>query len=100
MKIGWVMVPACAIVLGAAALGPRLSRALERRSSSQSSAASRTADGRGRQASFAALYSFAGGSDCQCPHAEVVRDPADNLNGTTVYAGTHGSGIVFALRAK
>jgi uncharacterized repeat protein (TIGR03803 family) len=47
------------------------------------------------------LYSFAGGSDGDNPHAGLVRDSAGNLYGTTVYGGTNGCssgcGIVFKL---
>jgi uncharacterized repeat protein (TIGR03803 family) len=47
------------------------------------------------------LYSFAGGSDSQCPSAPLVRDGAGNLYGTTQGEGVASSehGTVFELDA-
>ena len=42
------------------------------------------------------LYSFTGGADGGDPYAGVIRDPAGNLYGTTLF-GTYGSGNVYKL---
>jgi uncharacterized repeat protein (TIGR03803 family) len=42
------------------------------------------------------LYSFMGGADGGDPYAGVIRDPAGNLYGTTLF-GTYGSGNVYKL---
>ncbi len=47
---------------------------------------------------LAVLHSFAGTPDGEDPEAGLVRDPAGNLYGTTVYGGTAGGfGTVFKL---
>jgi uncharacterized repeat protein (TIGR03803 family) len=43
------------------------------------------------------LYSFTGGDDGAYPQAGVIRDPAGNLYGTTLYGGTAQAGVVFKL---
>jgi uncharacterized repeat protein (TIGR03803 family) len=43
------------------------------------------------------LYSFAGGVDGAISGAELVRDPAGNLYGTTLYGGPSDGGTVFKL---
>jgi uncharacterized repeat protein (TIGR03803 family) len=48
------------------------------------------------------LYSFTGGADGAVPEADLIRDAAGNLYGTTVYGGacaldTRGCGVVFKL---
>jgi len=43
------------------------------------------------------LYSFKGGSDGANPFAELLRDSAGNLYGTTANGGTAGLGTVFKL---
>jgi uncharacterized repeat protein (TIGR03803 family) len=43
------------------------------------------------------LQSFAGGADGSSPYTGLIRDPAGNLYGTTVYGGTSNRGTVFKL---
>jgi uncharacterized repeat protein (TIGR03803 family) len=43
------------------------------------------------------LYSFTGGTDGQVPSAGLVRDPAGDLFGTTLYGGAYGYGTVFGV---
>jgi uncharacterized repeat protein (TIGR03803 family) len=43
------------------------------------------------------LYTFTGGADGSAPEATLVRDPAGNLYGTTVYGGDYGKGVVFKV---
>jgi uncharacterized repeat protein (TIGR03803 family) len=43
------------------------------------------------------LYSFAGGADAASPNADLLRDAAGNLYGTTIAGGTSGGGTVFKL---
>jgi uncharacterized repeat protein (TIGR03803 family) len=43
------------------------------------------------------LYSFAGGTDAASPNADLLRDAAGNLYGTTIAGGTSGGGTVFKL---
>jgi|SRR5579863_6279683 len=43
------------------------------------------------------LYSFAGGADAASPNANLLRDAAGNLYGTTVAGGASGGGTVFKL---
>ena len=45
------------------------------------------------------LYSFTGGADGATPVADVKRDSAGNLYGTTAGGGTYGAGVVFQLDA-
>jgi uncharacterized repeat protein (TIGR03803 family) len=46
---------------------------------------------------FAVLYRFQGGNDGGGPAADLIRDAAGNLYGTTVGGGTQGNGVVFQL---
>src|ERR1022692_4170201 len=41
------------------------------------------------------LYGFPGATDGHSPYAGVIRDPADNLYGTTIDGGAAGAGIVY-----
>jgi uncharacterized repeat protein (TIGR03803 family) len=43
------------------------------------------------------LYSFAGGTDAASPNADLLRDAAGNLYGTTIAGGASGGGTVFKL---
>jgi len=43
------------------------------------------------------LYSFMGGTDALAPNADLLRDAAGNLYGTSIAGGTSGSGTVFKL---
>ena len=43
------------------------------------------------------LYTFIGGADGANPEGGVVRDPAGNLYGTTLFGGADGQGIVFKV---
>jgi uncharacterized repeat protein (TIGR03803 family) len=43
------------------------------------------------------LYSFAGGTDAAAPDADLLRDAAGNLYGTTIAGGASGAGTVFKL---
>jgi|HubBroStandDraft_1064217.scaffolds.fasta_scaffold23582_2 uncharacterized repeat protein (TIGR03803 family) len=43
------------------------------------------------------LYSFTGGADGALPVAGLIRDPAGNLYGTTLFGGSDGAGVVFKL---
>jgi len=43
------------------------------------------------------LYSFAGGTDTAAPDADLLRDAAGNLYGTTIAGGASGAGTVFKL---
>jgi uncharacterized repeat protein (TIGR03803 family) len=43
------------------------------------------------------LYSFQGGGDGANPYAEVTRDAAGNLYGTTYYGGAANAGVVYKL---
>jgi uncharacterized repeat protein (TIGR03803 family) len=43
------------------------------------------------------LYSFAGGTDAASPNANLLRDAAGNLYGTSIAGGTSGEGTVFKL---
>jgi uncharacterized repeat protein (TIGR03803 family) len=43
------------------------------------------------------LHSFKGGSDGANPYADVVRDAAGNLYGTTYNGGTSGEGVVYKV---
>ncbi len=43
------------------------------------------------------LYSFAAGADGVEPYTDLIRDPAGNLYGTTVYGGTGNLGTVFEI---
>ncbi len=45
----------------------------------------------------AVLHSFTGGKDGEYPVAELIRDTAGNLYGTTSGGGAHGLGTVFKL---
>jgi uncharacterized repeat protein (TIGR03803 family) len=47
---------------------------------------------------FTTLYSFSGTPDGESPEAGLIRDPGNNLYGTTVYGGTAGGyGTIFKL---
>src|ERR1700675_4078516 len=46
---------------------------------------------------FTLLYSFKGDTDGAQPHADLVRDPAGNLYGTTEAGGPLKCGTVFKL---
>jgi uncharacterized repeat protein (TIGR03803 family) len=43
------------------------------------------------------LYSFTGGADGANPYANVLCDSAGNLNGTTLFGGSSGAGVVFRI---
>jgi uncharacterized repeat protein (TIGR03803 family) len=43
------------------------------------------------------LYSFTDGTDAAGPDANLMRDSAGNLYGTTIAGGTSGVGTVFKL---
>ena len=43
------------------------------------------------------LYSFTGGTDAAAPNADLLRDAAGNLYGTSIAGGTSGGGTVFKL---
>jgi uncharacterized repeat protein (TIGR03803 family) len=43
------------------------------------------------------LYSFMGGTDAAAPNADLLRDAAGNLYGTSIAGGTSGGGTVFKL---
>jgi uncharacterized repeat protein (TIGR03803 family) len=43
------------------------------------------------------LYSFTGGADGGFVYAGVIRSPAGNLYGTTLFGGTAGCGVVFKV---
>ncbi len=43
------------------------------------------------------LHSFGGSGDGALPQCALVRDPAGNLYGTTVFGGTQGQGSVFKI---
>jgi uncharacterized repeat protein (TIGR03803 family) len=43
------------------------------------------------------LYSFTGGTDAAAPNANLLRDAAGNLYGTTIAGGASGGGTVFKL---
>jgi uncharacterized repeat protein (TIGR03803 family) len=43
------------------------------------------------------LYSFTGGTDAAAPDADLLRDAAGNLYGTSIAGGTAGGGTVFKL---
>jgi uncharacterized repeat protein (TIGR03803 family) len=45
------------------------------------------------------LHTFEGGVDGMYPYAGVVRDPAGNLYGTTLFGGTGNAGTVYKLDA-
>jgi uncharacterized repeat protein (TIGR03803 family) len=45
------------------------------------------------------LYRFTGGADGSCPMADLVRDSAGNLYGTTQFGGNAQAGVVFKLAA-
>jgi len=45
------------------------------------------------------LYNFTGRADGGSPSADVIRDSAGNLYGTTYYGGTAGYGVVYKLDA-
>jgi uncharacterized repeat protein (TIGR03803 family) len=51
----------------------------------------------GKSGTETVLYSFTGGSDGANPFAELLRDAAGNLYGTTANGGTAGLGTVFKL---
>jgi uncharacterized repeat protein (TIGR03803 family) len=46
---------------------------------------------------FTILYSFTNGADGGQPYAQLVRDSAGNLYGTTIAGGASGGGTVFKL---
>jgi uncharacterized repeat protein (TIGR03803 family) len=43
------------------------------------------------------LYSFTGGADGGSPAADLIRDSAGNLYGTTAYFGSANAGVVYKL---
>jgi uncharacterized repeat protein (TIGR03803 family) len=46
------------------------------------------------------LYDFAGEPDGATPYANVIRDAAGNLYGTTGHGGTTNNGTVFAIDSQ
>lgn len=50
-----------------------------------------------RGQTFKVLYTFTGGTDGGVPFADLLRDEAGNLYGTTVFGGDHGTGTVFKI---
>ena len=51
----------------------------------------------GRAGKETVLYSFTGGTDAASPNANLLRDAAGNLYGTSVAGGASGGGTVFKL---
>jgi uncharacterized repeat protein (TIGR03803 family) len=46
---------------------------------------------------YAVLHAFTGGAGGDLPNAGLLRDPAGDLYGTTVFGGAAGGGVLFRI---